>query len=313
MSHFTPQSKPFPAVWDATMRRDFVACPEKFRRAFVDQIAPQGLSSIHLHAGGAFATGLETVRLAYWRDGASPEQALEQGVAAVIRAWGDRPDPPEDAPPSEANKSLHRIVGGLVHYFTEYPIDRDLLQPYLLEDGKPCVEVSFCLPIEDCLHPETGEPILYAGRFDMVGVREGTLLIVDEKTTSQLGSTWSAKWQLRAQFIGYCWGARSFGIPVGGALIRGISFLKNGYEHAQALVYHDQFQIEKWLLNLKLDINRAKTYWSQGYWPDNLDESCQAYRGCPYARLCSTPAPDNVIPIYYQTRVWDPLKRDEEA
>jgi hypothetical protein len=49
---------PFPEVIDNSIRSQFVACEGKFYRGFVENLSPVG-TSVHLHAGGAFAHGIE--------------------------------------------------------------------------------------------------------------------------------------------------------------------------------------------------------------------------------------------------------------
>lgn len=289
----------FPLVWDATMRRAFASCPLSFKRSYIDCIALDTGPSIHLHAGAQFAKGCEITRKQYYSGlASSTREALVEGQRALISGWG-----PEQFD-AEA-KSLWRTSGALTHYFETYPLETETLRPVDLPNG-PAIEVNFALPL-DINHPVSGDPIIYCGRFDMLAEMGGTVFVVDEKTTSSLGASWHNKWDLRSQFTGYCWGAQSFGHPVAGAIVRGISILKTTYDTAEAITYRPQWMIERWYEQLLWDISMAKKYWQENQWPANLDESCTQYGGCQFQRLCTTEDPQPLISIYYKQHIWNPL------
>ena len=77
----------FPAVIDSTMRASFVACPHKFFREHIHQIAPQGTNK-DLHAGAAFAAGICATRRAFFEDNLDSELAQAKGAEAIVKAWG---------------------------------------------------------------------------------------------------------------------------------------------------------------------------------------------------------------------------------
>ena len=322
----------FPEVVDSTMRGSWKACPRKFFYNYVFEIVPDGENK-HLHAGACFARGLEIARLSFFALGKSYQEAIVDGAEALLQAWGNF-DPGE----GEA-KSVDRVLGAYEFYHNIWPMPQDPIQPHFA-GGKPCVEFNFVLPIPNTRHPATGNPILYAGRFDMLGSMRGqeSLFVVDEKTTSQLGPTWGNQWLIRSQFTGYTWGAREHRHPVAGAVVRGISILKEKYGNAEAIVYRQDWQIEQWLENLRRDLSEMIHQWQEmesrglpehplvlddsgkiieAQLPDatpftqSLDQACSAYGGCPFLRLCDSPQPASFIPIYYRHHTWDPTKRPQ--
>lgn len=292
----------FPSVVDSTMIAAFRACPRKFWWNYIRRIEPQG-QNIHLHAGASFAAAMNAARFAFYVKGETADDAVMMGVAALCQHWG----PTYEAPEGE-NKSLDRMMLAVVEYFHEYPLETDLIKPLKISEGKIATEITFALPLDEApRHPITGDPIIYAGRFDMIGERDGVLFIVDEKTTSQLGPTWANQWTLRSQFTGYAWGAKSYGYPVAGAIIRGISILKEKYGHAQVITYRPEWQINRWLHQINRDIERMVQSYLTQEWDFNLDHSCSAFGACPYLRLCENIDPEPFIPLYYQENKWDPL------
>jgi hypothetical protein len=293
----------FPEMIDSSMRSQFVTCPRKFYWSTIRHEAPAPLS-IHLHAGATFARGIEATRRAYFQNGASVDEALAEGFFAAIEFWGDY-----QADETEV-KSLVRILAALDFYITEkWPISSDYLRPYMAA-GKAMVEFSFAIPLP-INHPATGQPLIYCGRSDMIASYNEALFVTDEKTTTQLGPTWGSKWKLRAQFTGYVWAAKEFGYPIAGAIVRGISFLKAGYEGAEQIVYRPAWMITEWYEQLLSDIELMLLCWNKGRWGQNLDEACTMYGGCGYTRLCDSPNPEQWLRPYYARHIWNPLAQDD--
>lgn len=293
----------FPRGIDSTMRKTFVACPTKFLYEYCYN-RRKGEPGPDLHAGKAFASGLEAARKAHWQEDLSPDEALAEGIKALLTEWGSY-EPPEGHP-----KSLERMVGALEAYFSHYGWDTDHIQP-LMREGKPAVEFSFAIPLPET-HPETGEPLLYTGRFDMLGLYNGSIFVVDEKTTKQLGASWSRQWNMRSQFTGYCFAAEEYGHPVAGAIIRGISILKTKYGHAEAIQYRPKHVIDQWYKQLIRDIREMKEAWRHApkeHWDLALDDACSQYFGCSYERVCLQP-PERKLSVLAEDTIeyiWDPL------
>lgn len=301
----------FPSVIDASMRSTFSACPRSFYWQYVRRLRLKS-TGIHLLAGGAFASGLERTRRAYHIEKLSESRSIYLGVCQIVSYWM------HEAPKIEGrveefpdhNKSLNRVCGALLDYFCEYPLPTDFLKPLVIGD-MVFLETSATMSL-DVAHPETGEEILYAGRSDLVAEYEGGLYIDDEKTATQLGDTWLRKWDLRGQFFGYVGLHRAYGIDAAGVITRGISFLKNSYGHAQVPVHISDWQVETYFRQVKRDTKRMIAAWLEGgmeAWDQSFDDSCTAYGGCPYARLCLKLDPEPWLTIDYEEHTWNPLMR----
>ena len=293
----------FPPTIDSTILAAFRSCPQKMFRSYIEHWKPKA-ESVHLVAGGAFAKGIEAARFAFYEHGADKETAEGTGLQALILAYGDFQCPPDSA------KSLERTAGALEFYFENYPLGADGTEPITYANGKRGIEFSFAQPLP-VAHPVTGAPILYTGRADMIAEFAGGVYIVDEKTTSSLGPSWSRQWEMRAQFTGYCWASREVGINPSGVLIRGVSILKTKYDTQQALTNRAGFEIDRWLTQTIRDIERMKKMWEEGYWDYALDNACAEYGGCSFLQICKSPSPDDWLPMYFGKRVWDPLARKE--
>lgn len=293
----------FPPVIDSTMLAAFRACPAKMFHSYVEHWKPQ-TESVHLVAGKAFARGVEVGREAFYVQGLPVQECESLALGALIEAYGDFECPPDSA------KSLERMCGALEFYFANYPLGQDGADPILLANGKRGIEFSFAVPLP-VAHPVTGDPLLFAGRADMIANFCNGIYLYDEKTCSSLGPSWARQWEMRSQFTAYTWAAREQGINVAGTVVRGVSILKTKYDTAQAITYRGQHEIDRWLDQSVRDIERMKVMWEAGAWDYNLDNSCNDYGGCAFTRVCKSPNPEAWLPMYFTKRVWDPLAREE--
>jgi hypothetical protein len=292
----------FPHCFDSTMLAAFRACPQKMFRTYVQHWKPQS-ESVHLVAGGAFAKGIEVARKAHFEQGLPADEAVLAGLKALTIAYGNFECPADSA------KSLDRTLGALEFYFSHYPLGQDGMLPLDL-GGKPAIEFSFAEPLP-INHPVTGDPILYTGRADLLASFAGGKYVVDEKTTSSLGASWSRQWEMRGQFTGYSWAARQAGIKTDGCIVRGISILKTKYDTQQVITYRTDYEIDRWLDQSVRDIKRAMIMWEEGHWDYALDGACAEYGGCSMTTVCKSPTPETWLPAYFVQRVWDPLARRE--
>lgn len=302
------EKHPFPSVIDSSMRSTFVNCPQSFYNEYILGLSARG-ESTHLVFGGAFAKGVEITRREFYQNGKGAQEAIHSGAISAIAEYGDHIPPTEG---SGSYKTVNRCVEALVAYFTEHPLYSDHIQPWEDDHGKPCIEFSFAYPL-DLINPSTGEPLIFAGRFDMVGEHTGTGLClgVDEKTTSQLGAQWLKQWDLRGQFTGYTWAAKKAGYPCAGVVVRGISILKNSFGHAEVLSLRSDYLVKLWEEQLYQDIQRMIQCWQSNTWDYNFDSACTAYGGCKFTRLCNSPNPERFYDEFARTR-WNPVSGKRE-
>ena len=294
---------PFPRVLDSTIMAAFKSCEHKAWLEFFQHYKMLN-QSVHLHAGAAYAKGQEIVRTSFYLDHKSAEDSLADGLQALMEAYGDFQCP------SDSAKSLERTAGALEFYYSHYRLGEDKAIPMTLLGGKRGIEFSFLEPL-DALHPESGEPLLYSGRMDMMCEFEGMHLGEDDKTASQLGASWPRQWDLRSQFTGYVWGAQRASIKLDGFLVRGVSILKTKYDTLQAITYRPDWMIERWYEQLHRDIGRMIAAWKDNYFGWNLDHACAEYGGCPFRGVCQMRDPSPLLASQFERRKWDPVARTE--
>ncbi len=295
-----------PELIDSTMRNDYVSCERKFEYSRGYGLSSLG-GSVHLIAGHAFAKGCEVIRRKYYSEGMDEMDALVEGVLAAWEDYGAF-----DCGEKYVNKSPERVAYALVEYFTEYPLATDKIQPYFRADGKPAIEFEFSFPLET-RHPRSGDPLLYGGRFDMVGEYMSSLWVVDEKTATRLGPTWLRSFTLRGQLLGYTYAARSFGLPVNGFIVRGLSFLRDYYGHAEVLEVVPAYRLEQWREQLEIDVARIVRSYEEGRFSMALGEACNAYGGCPFLKLCEKENWKEWWQQYFEIDYWSPLEKISTA
>lgn len=242
----------------------------------------------------------------------SHDDILQAAYHAFIREWGSNEAYEDSA------KSFSNTFGALEAYLIQHPPETDVIQPLKRPDGSPAVEFTFSIPLEEApSHPETGDPFLFVGRFDLLGAYNGLPCVVDEKTTSSIGFTWDSQWDLRGQFMGYIWACQQLGYPVNTAVIRGIGILKRDYKFATSIKQFAQYQIERWYRQLIFDLQDiVSAYETVGTHPMlveqeyryNFADACSAYGGCAFTTLCSAKDPEAFFSTYAKHR-WDPLAK----
>lgn len=296
-----------PPYIDSTMISAFRSCPRKFFNEFVLGLRPPGIS-IDLHAGGAFAHSIEVVRHEVFVNNRNLSDALLRANAAFEIYWGDFQIPEH----KKTAKTPGRVWAAVEDYFIKYPPATDHIQPYF-SDGKPTFEFTFSIPLDGPtwpVHPESGEPFFYVGRFDMLGEYMGLPIIEDDKTGSTgFYANWSEKWDLRSQFIGYTWACQELGIAVDTVAVRGIGILKELIHHAEAIKPYSNDLRAKWLEQLRRDLIRLVAAYKEGYWDYNLGESCTAYSNCIFLTPCASNDPDPWLQNF-EVRRWNPLSKD---
>lgn len=308
----------FPEAIDNSMRKELVKCQKIAHWKFEKGLTAEGISP-DLHAGGAFATGCETTRKAFYLGQKNDVDALQMGIEALYKAYGDFVPPPPKK--YKTAKTADRMAGALAYYFGERPLSQSNLVPLMLGEELG-VEISFNfeIPID---HPVTRLPLTYCGRFDMLAVNERKeIWVVDEKTTGDMGDGWLNQWNLDSALTGYCWGAKKLlekhgiDLPVVGAVINGVAIraLSNAmpYEHRAVPTFRQDWEVERWYRQMLRDVQG----WVNAYRMQNhsqvLDHACALYNNpCAYAKLCKARNPEQ-LEDSYAVRWWDPLTRTEE-
>jgi hypothetical protein len=296
-----------PAYIDSTMISTFRGCRQKFYNEYGLGLRPEA-TSIDLHAGAVFSATLERYYREVFLHNQLNDIALGRAYATFTEEWGDftiiNPKHP---------KTPENMWAAVESYLATYPARTDLCQPYF-SNGVPSFEFSFAIPLDFPGFPRhpSGDPWVYVGRFDLFGKWNGLPVVRDEKTAQRLESNWSEKWDLRSQFLGYCWALQMSGVKCTTAIIRGVIITLKEIRQVEAVKTYPQFLIDRWFEQLRRDLIALRACFDSGYWDYNLADTCTAYSHCPFIPLCSSPKPELWYPSYAERR-WNPLARNPVA
>jgi len=306
----------FPAVLDSTIIKAWKSCPRKcYYEHFCGLREQDPNMSTDLVAGKAFAKGLETARKAFYFGSMSASNAIDEGQIALGMEYG--PDR------SGEKKNLPRVRNAFTKYFDIWPLDKNSgIVP--VEDG---VEKSFSIPIPGLFHPDTDEPLHYAGRIDMLGEQKseigllgydessGGLYGVDEKTTGSINSTFFTKYDLDWQMLGYHWAYRQLGLELQGIKVRGIGLTNRKeiditQDYKETVVLYNENIISDWFSELLFTANQMLDFYTKNKGEDSFPQAfgnaCSDYaRSCAYKPICSY---FHTLPEYQIIR-WNPLER----
>jgi hypothetical protein len=294
-----------PAYIDSTMVNCFRGCPQKFYNEYILGLRPPD-TSIDLHAGAVFSATLERFYREVYTNGLDTSVALARAFATFQNEWGDFVIRKEGHP-----KTPENMWSAVEDYVRVYPPRSDSVQPYFTGAGAT-FEYSFAIPLDFPgfpRHPVSGDPFIYVGRFDLLGRKSDRPVIRDEKTAQRLESNWAEKWDLRSQFLGYCWALQHLGIPCSTVVVRGVIITKTTVRQVEAIKIYSQHLIERWFGQLKRDLDHLVDCWGDGYFDYNLGDTCTQYSHCPFIPLCSSSQPANWYDSY-EVRRWNPLDRN---
>ncbi len=306
-------------AWDSTSFGWLKECPRKYYYMQIEYWdSPQ--HAVELQFGIWYGAALERydrIKAA----GMAHELALVETVRWIMTTTFGWPgwDPPN------TNRNRETLVRSVIWYLEEFRTDP--LDTYILQNGKPAVELSFRFELpygpaagyvpdthtvaigEYIKIPERGsQPYLLCGHLDRVVNFSGGLYVTDRKTTkSTISSDWFARFDLDNQMSLYTIAANVvFHAPVKGVVIDGAQIAVGFTRFARGLTYRTPAQTDEWLNDTKLYLRQAEEYAKANYWPMN-EKSCFL---CIFKRVCSKdPA---VRPIMLESdfvkREWNPLK-----
>jgi hypothetical protein len=231
----------------------------------------------------------------------TPQDALVLGLEALMLAYDERVE-------HNTAKTLDRMCGALEYYAEHFPLDDSEFGVISTISGRPGIEWNFAVPLP-VAHPVTNEPLIFCGRTDVILDIYNGRYLTDDKTTSSLGASWPAQWNMRGQFAGYAWAARELGIRCDGSLVRGISILKTKYDHAQAVVHQPDWKLDEWLAATCNKLELAKQMFAHSIEIPAFGEACNEYGGCEFQSICMVRDHSQWLEDNFVARDWNPLER----
>ena len=285
-SSFGPDGKQW--AWDSTSLKRAETCPRKYQYQMLEGWQSP-YRSVHLWFGGLYATALEHYHELRAK-GASHDEALNAVVhEALVSSWDHDLDEegnriPETGGPAQfdhASKNRATLIRTIIWYFEEFA--NDVYETYITADGKPAVEHSFRLPVDNGL--------TFCGHIDRLCVDPaGEIFVHDQKTT---GTTLSPRYfngfKPDSQFSMYTFaGKMIYNAPVKGVIIDAAQIAVGFTRFGRAPTYRTDDELNEWYDESMLLIERIWSYHDREFFPRN-PASCSNFGGCEFRDVCSRP------------------------
>ena len=289
-------------AWDATSIELAQTCLRKYYYTMIEGIRPKS-KSVHLIFGGIYASCLEHF---YKRRaaGVAYEDALRETVRqALVESWDTERNQPVYF--DDTKKTRPNLIRTIVWYLEQFADEtEDGIKTYHLQNGKPAVELSFALEVDDDL--------VLCGHLDRVVEFGGHLYVMDQKTTGgTIGTYFFDQFKPNTQMSLYAWAGKAIlHSPVKGVIIDGAQIAVNFTRFERGITTRSNDELDEFFASARHHIAAAQAATRSGFFPMNTS-ACGNYGGCPFRALCSrSPAVRaNYIKSDYAEHIWDPIER----
>lgn len=287
-SPFLPGTK-IQFAWDSTSLGLFKTCPRLYQYEMIEGWSAKG-TSVHLRFGIELHTALQQYDIER-NDGRDHDDAVRHVVhQTLIRIAGAGEGGVFDPDRSERAgnyKNPDTLISLIVDYLDKFK--DDAAKTYILQDGRPAVELSFRFGLD--WGPQTGpdQPYLLCGHLDRVVDFADGLYVMDHKTTMTTpGQYYFQQFGPNNQMTLYTIAAKVLlDTPIRGVIIDALQILLESPNNFQrGFTYRTPALLAEWLADLRLWLERAEAYALAEYWPMN-DTACDKFGGCRFREICS--------------------------
>lgn len=265
-------------VWDATSLSLADTCLRKYEYRMIDGWGSRHLS-VHLRFGQHYATALEHFykHLALGDDW---DTALRKVVhEALIDTWDGRSDESPGQPwdSLDANKTRETLIRSIVWYTEQFHDDAATI---VMIDGKPAVEHSFLLPVDN--------DILFSGHLDRLVEYSGNVMVMDQKTTkSTITSNYFDQFHPNHQMSMYTFAGKAvLTSDVKGVIIDAVQVAVGFSRYERGMTFRTDTQLNEWYDDTMNLIERARNAAHEKRFPMN-PTSCNNYGGCEFRSVCA--------------------------
>jgi len=294
-SPFLPGTKIQFAI-DSTSLGYLKTCPRLYEYIMIEGWSPKD-DSVHLRFGIEYHKALEEYD-AYKLKGSNHDDALAECIRLLLHRVRDWDVDTSHRPGNYKNP--RSIVQLVIDYLDHYKDDPAVT--VIREDGTPATELSFRfeldwgpqyndIPTGDGSEQSmpVSQPYLLCGHLDRVVDFNGSIFVMDHKTTtSALSSYFMDQWSPSNQMTLYSIAAQVIlKATIKGVIIDGAQVLiEKPNAFARGFTFRTPDQLTEWLADLRYWLTMAENYATMSYWPMN-DTSCDKFGGCKFRNVCS--------------------------
>lgn len=291
---------------DSTSLGLMKTCPRLYQYIMIDGWTA-ATDNIHLRFGIEFHQAVQD----YEKERAANiphDDALHDVIRALLERIFDWDPDPNEAKTSEKNKSKPNLVRSVIWYLEKFKDDP--ARTHILANGNPAVELSFRFELD--FGPTDSSPYLLCGHLDRVVNFNDALFVMDYKTTTTTPSDYFFdRFQPDNQMSLYTFaGTLVLQTPIRGVIINAVQVGMDFSRFVRGTTYRTKDQLDEWLLDLRIWLQRAAQYAESNYWPMN-DTACDKYGGCRFREICqkSPQVREKFLSAnFVRGEKWNPLK-----
>ena len=297
-------------AWDSTSIKAAATCPRYYYYSLIEGIQPR-ITSVHLIFGALYAAALESFHKYRVLENMPYEDNIRRVVKETLLAsWNSEENRPIEF--AHSAKTRISLIRSIIWYLDEFAKNEGAMKTHILHNGKPAVEVSFSLDIDNDL--------VICGHLDQIVDYSEALWVMDQKTSGgAIGSYFFDGFKPDIQMSCYSWAGQILTeSPIKGVIIDAAQIAVGGTNFARGFTTRTSDELDEWWESSYEVIQRTRDY---TYQMENKDDPAQAfpmnttacgnYGGCPFRKICSA-APrirNAIIKQDYAAKVWDPLER----
>jgi len=294
-------------AWDSTSLGLLKTCPRLYELTMIRGYATKA-ENLHLRFGIEFHQALQDYQTCRNQNFSHDEAVweamfcLQQRLAtkplpdgAAVEFWrGGNKNSLEKALKYKNLDTLRQLVIDYLDYY-----ENDPAKIYIKADGKPAMELSFRFELD--FGPEYNgidehqhvarleQPYILCGHIDRVVDFNGSLMVLDHKTTTTtLGTYYFNQYEPHNQMSLYTLAGKVIlNTVVKGVIIDGAQILlEDENRFVRGFTYRTADQLEEWLHSISQFLGAAEAYAEEGFWPQN-DTACDKFGGCKFREVCS--------------------------
>lgn len=284
----------------------FTTCPRSAEYALCRRRRGAGSASA-LTFGGIIHKILES----RYRS-AAPMYAQSPEVESVMRAIADT-EFARWSPPEDDHRNYSCATSFIREYGLAYPFESfDIIK---FPDGRPFIEVPFAVPLGIVGTPPI--KIIWTGRIDMAYTSNNSTYILDHKTTSVMGPSYFAQFEIAHQLYGYAWAAEQvLGQQITGAVINALGIrrpTKSGraFEFERRLFPIQRGLLADWKIDTLHIVSDFVHMCQRGYMPKHTAWCVGKFGECQFRKVCTLDsAPQRDIMLSsgeFMDNTWSPL------
>lgn len=304
-------------AWDSTSLGYLKTCPRLYQYIMIEGWGSRD-ESIHLRFGIEYHSALQDYAVAR-ASGTAHEDAIAETVRLLhSRVYNWTPDRNIRAGKYKNRETLVGLVIDYLDHFAEDPAET-----FILEDGKPAVELSFRFNLDwgpqanESQHGSNidgegrgGQPYMLSGHLDRVVWFAESCYVMDRKTSlSTLSGYYFNQWSPNNQMTLYSLAGKiMLNTPIKGVIIDAAQvLLEKPNSFQRGFTYRTDDQLDEWLIDLRYWLHNAETYATNNHWPQN-DTACDKFGGCKFREVCSR---SPKVRQAYLAATFDKLEPDE--